>query len=185
MSDGPHKSLPMRRQWKNLAERAGNSLYTSDEVEEAFSLSLKGESREAPISEVRAILGYGTQRTLFDDDCSVQLDAVRQVCRGSALGDMLIDCAIEANANGLTGDEAVHQALRNALEARAWSGCRQIEEHQYRELPRDGAMVRDRLNQARNGFNFDALASELMSDPKSNQNLRLTKHTGIDEGPPL
>jgi hypothetical protein len=185
MSDGPHKSLPMQPHWKKLAERAANPSYTSYEVDEALLPPLMREFREAPLSEIRAILGGGNQMPLFNGNCAAQLDALRHACRGSPAGSMLIDCAIEANANGMAGDAALHYALRNALGARAWAGCRQIEEHQYRVEPRNGAKVRGCLNEARMRCPYDTLASELMFDPKSNKIPRILKRTGIDEGPPL
>jgi hypothetical protein len=185
MSDGPLKSLPMQRHWKKLAERAANPSYTCDEVDEGLLPPLMREFKEAPLSEIRAILGGGEQGTLFNESRAAQLDAARQACRGSAAGNTLIDCAIKANANGMTGDAALRHALRNALEDRARAGCHQIEEYQYREEPRNGAKVRDRLSEARMRCPYDRLASELMSNPKSNKSLRLRKRTGIDEGPPL
>jgi hypothetical protein len=49
MSDGPHRSLPMRRHWKDLAERAAKAAFSPDQVCEALPLALKCDILEAPI----------------------------------------------------------------------------------------------------------------------------------------
>ncbi len=184
MSDGPHRSLPMRRPWKLLAERAGTPAYACEEVSEAFSVALKSDFREAPLDKVRDILGGSVQSSLFSDDRAAQLEEARRFCRGSAAGNTLIDCAVEANASGLTGDTAFVAALTNALEACARAGCRQIEEHWQREEPRGTQHVRNRLREARNTCAFGVMAQEL-SAPGGGGVLRLPKHGGVDEGPPL
>ena len=185
MSDGPHKSLPMRRHWKDLAKRAANLAYSPDEVSEAILPPLMREFRAAPLSEIRVILGDGKQGSLFKEDRSARLEEARQLCRGSAAGNTLIDCAIEAVTNGLTGDIAFSEALENALEAHARGGCHQIEEHHYREEPHSTSNVRDRLCTARSLCSYAVLASALMSGKPADGNLRLPKHRGINEGPSL
>lgn len=187
MSDGPHRSLPMRRHWKDLAERAATSAFTLDQVAEAFPVALKNEFSEAPLAQIRHILGGSPQTSLFKEDRAVQLEAARRTCRGSAAGNTLIDCALEANANGLTGDSALRTSIENALDAHARAGCYQIEEHYRREEPQRTANVRDRLNAARSQCAHGEIASELMSDDgtAARRKVRLRKRTGIDEGPAL
>ncbi len=186
MSDGPHRSLPMRQHWKHVAERAATPAYGPEEIAEAFPIALKKDFREAPVSTIRDILGAGEQNPLFNDNRAKQLEAVRRVCRGSTAGNTLIDCAIEATENGLTGEAALRSALEGALDAHARSGCHQIEEHYRREEPRSTADVRDRLAAARNLCPRSELASELIAGKNDGgDGLRLEKRTGIDEGPSL
>jgi len=163
MSDGPHRSLPMRRQWRDLAERAATPAYTAEQVAEAFPVALKHDFREAPLLQIRDILGDSAQVPLFNEDLSPQLEAARRACRGSAAGNTLIDCAIEANAQGLTGEAAFRSALKNAMDAHARAGCQQIEEHWRRNEPKNTENIRERLREARSACAHDALASELMS----------------------
>lgn len=186
MSDGPHRSLPMRRQWRDLAERAATPAYSTAQVAEAFPVALKRDFREAPLSQVRDILGGSAQTSLFKEDRAARLETARQACRGSAAGNTLIDCAIEANAQGLTGDAAFRSALENAMDAHARAGCHQIEEHWRRKEPESTANVRERLREARAACAHDAIAAELMSgEPSKSGDLKLPKRTGVDEGPPL
>ena len=185
MSDGPHRSLPMRRHWKELAKRLENSSYTPEEIDEAWLSALKKDFREVPLSETRAILVGNGQGSLFKENRAAQIDSVRQSCRGSVVGDTLIDCVIETDANGLTGNSALHHALTNALEAHVRTHHRQIEEHYYRKSPAKYPQVRERLHEAYTRFSRDTFASELMSNPQSNSSHLLPKRAGIDEGPQL
>ena len=186
MSDGPHRSLPMRQHWKDLAKRAATPAFNSAEVGEAIPVALRREFAEAPLAKVREILGGAEQSFLFREDRAEQLEAARHGCRGSVPGNTLIDCAIEAIANGLTGDAAFKVALENALDAHARAGCHQIEEHWRREQPRNTGNVRARLEAARSECSYRALASKLISGQTGNQRgSRLSKRTGVDEGPPL
>ena len=184
MSDGPHRSLPMKRHWKKFAERLENSSYTPEEIDEAWLSALKKDFREPPLSEIRTILVGNGQRPLFKENLAAQLDSVRQSCRGSAVGNTLIDCAIAADANGMVGNSAFHHALTSTLEAHVRSHYRQIEEHYYRKSPVKCPPVRERLHEAYNRFSCASFASELMS-PQSSIGHQLPKRTGIDEGPQL
>jgi hypothetical protein len=177
----------MRRHWKHLAERAATPAFTAEQVAEAFPVALKNEFREAPLGQIRDILGGSAQSSLFKEDRAAQLEGARRACPGSAAGNTLIDCALEANANGLTGDAAMRTAVENALDSLARAGCRQIEEHYQREERQSTANVRDRLNAARSQCAHSEIASELMSDDGGGADLkaRLRKRTGLDEGPPL
>ncbi len=57
MSDGPHKSLPMRNGWRKLAERAANSNFAPTEISEATRscwqdnrhVSVEGKRRQCGI----------------------------------------------------------------------------------------------------------------------------------------
>lgn len=185
MSDGPHRSLPMRKHWKCLAERAGIPSFCPAEVQAALVVALRREFLEAPIQEVRAILNGAVQPTLWLDERVLNLEAARESCRGSAAGNMFIDCTIETVMSGMTGDTACQHALQNALGTHAQSCCRQIEEHHCRKEPRGGPRVRARLNDARIQFRGAELSTELMSSQSSKASAHLSKHSGIDEGPSL
>ena len=187
MSDGPHRSLPMRRHWKDVAERAAKAAFAPDQVCEALPYALKRDITGAPLDTVRDILTGAQQGSLFPEQRLEQLEAARQDCRGSAAGNALIDCAIEAVTSGLNGEQAFQSALKNALEDNARSALRGIEEHyQHKASDRSARYVRDRLAVARRQCDFSALATDLMSSGKPSRNaVQLPRHTGLDEGPRL
>lgn len=183
MSDGPHRSLPLRRHWKDFAERCAKAAYSAGEVREALPYALKREILEAPIKEVRSIFNNDT---LFPELRQESFDELRRACRGSAAATRLIDCAVEALSNGLTGDEATHSALKNAAEDTALACLRATEEHYQREAgPRSAGFVRTRLDDARRGLDCGAIASDLLSaaSPPARRTVTLPRHNGVDDGP--
>src|SRR5258708_5420659 len=97
MSDGPHRSLPMRRHWKALAERAAKAAYAPDDVCESLPYALKKEILEGPVRKIREIMSGDT---LFPSMRIEQFNALRQDYQ-SAASARLIDCAVEAAADGL------------------------------------------------------------------------------------
>lgn len=186
MSDGPHRSLPMRRHWKNLAERAAKAAYSADEVREALPVALQADMREAPLATIRNILS-GDQGSLFVNNEIELLEAVRQASPRSAACNVAIDCAIQAISEGLTGEAAYRAALENACEAQLRSQFRSVEEHYHREASAHTARyVRDRLDISRQHCDFKAIAADLMSGKHSPRRMSLLpRHTGIDQGPRL
>jgi hypothetical protein len=185
MSDGPHRSLPMRPHWRVLAQRAAQGAFAPEEVREALPYALKCDFLEVPIKAVREIMDGDT---LFPELRMEQLDRLRASCRGSAVANRVIDCALEALRNGLTGYGATHTALTNALEETAHSGCRGIEEHHQRKASSGGTgFVRARLDDARQPLDCGAIARELLvpETPPTRRSVSLPRRKGVDEGPPL
>lgn len=176
----------MRRHWKDLAERAAKAAYSANEVCEALPHALRRDLREAPLAAIRDILSGG-QGSLFVNDKIERLEAVRQKSTRSAASNLVIDCAIQSVADGLTGDSAYRAALDSACAERVRSGFRSVEEHYLREAgARSARFVRDRLDAARRQQDIAAVVTGVMSNGKPSRGAdRLPRHTGIDEGPSL
>lgn len=185
MSDGPHRSLPMRPHWQTVAQRAAQAAFSPDQVCEALPYALKRDILEAPIKDVRDIMSGGS---LFPKLRIEQLEGLRESCRGSAQGNVFLDCAVDAVRDGLTGDAGTETALRNALEDGTRCAVRSIEEHYEREASsRSAGFVRERLDAARQKLDCAAIARELLSleKPPAKRSVTLPRHTGVDEGPAL
>ena len=177
----------MRNHWKRLAERADKAAFSPAEVADALPVALMREFQEAPLAQLMKVLGVGEQQTLFSSHCPESLEQLRFACPGSAVGNALIDCALEAVANSLTGEKACLYAIENALDESTRSAFRGIEEHYYREVPDDRArFVRSRMDEARRQCDFGALANSLINESGNRTNdTRLSKQDGLDEGPEL
>lgn len=185
MSDGPHRSLPLRPHWRTLARRAAKAAYSPDEVAEALPFALKRDILQAPVKAIREIMGADT---LFPSIRIEQLDALRARHPGSAPANLTIDCAIAAVASGVTGEAGTHAAVSAALADTMHSALRSIEEHYQREAsPRSSSDVRQRLDAARQKVDCDDLARELLSGktPPKQRTVNLPTRSGVDEGPPL
>lgn len=187
MSDGPLKSMKMRRHWRPFAERVQNPSCPLDQVCEALNYGLEKDFAEAPVEQVKDILGGGRkQASLFPQERVSQLEKLRHERPGSAVAKALIDCAMEAVMDGLGGEAAVKEAVKNASESYTRDYFRGVEEHCQREGADSADLVRDRLQAARQACDYDALASDLTSGEKaSGKSSGIEKHSGIDEGPPL
>jgi hypothetical protein len=185
MSDGPHRSLPMRRHWRDAAERAAKRVHSEPEVCEAIVVGLKRDILGAPIESVREVLD-GRRPDLFQAHIVAQLEALRSSCRGSASANVLIDCAVEATQIGATGHAAVQFALKSALEENMQSAFRGMNEHYQREAkPKEAVSLRARLDVARQQIDCGLIAHEILSSqkPPPARSTQLQRHRGLDDGP--
>lgn len=190
MSDGPHRSLPMRRHWKVLAERAANVVFSPEQVCEALPFALKCEIGGAALKKVCEILvDSPRQRSLFDSaqtERLARLEGVRAAFRGSAATNVLVDSAVVAVRGGMSGEGACRSAVLGALDETTRSAMRSIEEHYQREATSERARyTRDRLDATRKQCDFDAVTRDLLAPDSSNRTPKLSQRSGIDEGPEL
>lgn len=183
MSDGPHRSLPLKKHWKKVAEWAAKPAYSLVEVAGAFSCALEADFDKGLLLKVQATFGRGY---LFPEDCDAELEALHREYRGAEAASVLIDCAKEANNSGLIGDAACKVAVENALGTYGRGVCRQIEEHYRRKTACGSVHIRDRLNAIRGHCSPGLLASELLAN-KTSRNIGywVPKRAGIDQGPSL
>ncbi|MBJ6126887.1 hypothetical protein [Microvirga splendida] len=185
MSDGPHKSLPLRPHWRTYAQRAAIAAYAADDVREALTFALKRDILQAPLRTIRDIMGSDT---LFPSIRIEKLEALRSRHPGSAPAQLAIDCAVAAAGRGLSGDAGTYVAVSMALEDTGRSAMRSIEEHYQREAhPRSSRYVRERQQAARQQFDCGALAREILSSdrPPQRRSVNLPVRKDVDDGPPL
>jgi len=184
MSDGPHRSLPMRSGWKRVAERGDKRAFAADEISRAIVPALEQDCRtEMQLGFIdRVYKAFRDHETsLFKDGISQQLDGLRDMA-GSGIGRMVLDHAILVAERGGTGKRGMEDALRNALTDRAAKGARQVEEHYCRESSSPRAQkVRERIEEGIRGADIGGLARQIMEadSPSPRQPLR---QEGLDDG---
>jgi hypothetical protein len=136
MSDGPHRSLSMRRRWKKAAEHADRPASTADEVAASVRHALTDDWQldVAPglLKSVCNVLDE-QQSSLFSDQTLADLESLRRTAAGCELAQAFIDCVVHEVLRGGKGLAAADAAAENAL--RMWVGrCgRSVEEHYLRE----------------------------------------------------
>ena len=189
MSDGPYKTLPMRAKWKALAKRAYIQTFTDVQASQMIGPALGSDWRNevsAPfVSALQQTLIGGDQGTLFYDHVISDVEAFRARCV-SPMEASLVDCALDALAEGARGHEAVELAVEGALESRLLSGARQVEEHLLRDASRGrSAGVRARLEAAVRIAPLRAIAREILSGQRGPVTRAPSRHFGLDEGVPL
>src|SRR6266850_1284782 len=102
MSDGPHRSLPMRPAWRRVAERGDKRAFTLEEISQALAPSL------------------------FRDDVATRMEALRPQA-GAGIGRAVLDNVGLLSAADADGFAVVQEALKAALIDRANRGARQVE----------------------------------------------------------
>jgi hypothetical protein len=186
MSDGPHRSLPMSRGWRKVAEYAGNETFASNDVRDALETAIEQDWRKnisaGLIGSMQDVVGGAT---LFSEDSIQAIEDLRQSIAGCTMGHVLLDHMVYAVSDGQSGDTALQEAVTRT--ATDWSArcARQVEEHYLRKSSTENATnVRSRIEEAVQKAPFTALASRLLN-AESGPAPRLVKHDGLDDGVPL
>ena len=186
MSDGPHRSLKMRRSWKRLAERAEKSSFESEEVRQELPAALEQdwheEVPETLCRQVSTILS-DSQISLFEDLKIKQLVALRGEIGGYELANVFLDFIIQTVCNERVSDKVLIEAAYNTLNDRAMRSIRQVEEHYHRKSPRTHSVdLRKRMENAVMQTDITAIARHLVGIERNKQKPKSIKRTGLDDG---
>lgn len=185
MSDGPHRSLPMRPRWKRVAECADNRAFEPEEIRNAMIPALEQDCRRDMSPEFLSGLCRvcrNREGSLFKDEANRALEALRGVA-GPGIGRVVLDHAIRIAASGSTEIDIPVKATTHALKDRAARGARQVEEHYCRESTRPHASrVRERIEQAISRTDMDGLARQIMNREPGRSARPPSKRQGLDDG---
>ena len=184
MSDGPYRTLQMRRGWKRLVKRSYREASSDDEILEALPPALRDDCREElPRDLLRAVdnaLSPQKQGHLFDDDVANALGRLQNLAAGYPLAKSLLDCAIDTVEQNPGADTKLVDVLAQALEDRALRGARQAEEHCKREgSPTSAAKMRVRLDKAISNVSFPKMAAAILGNEGEPAR---TRREGLDDG---
>lgn len=186
MSDGPHKSLPMRKGWKKFAERADNANFEPEQVADTAIPALEGDWREdvAPsINALRKIVGDIRQLSLLSNSNKEAIEALKQNNPGNSLLCAVVDGVIRAVASGQTDEEALLSGAIAALIDRGARAIRQVEEHYLRKAGANRAYdMRTRMEDGISRAPVEALGRRLLGLDPSISPLKPQKLKGLDDG---
>lgn len=189
MSDGPHRSLPMRKGWKAVAERADKSAYEPKEICEALAPALAEdwqiEVPSALIEAARKLFPNETQGTLLPPTIE-EIEGLRPMVAGAALGELFLSHLAMAADEGMTGQQALQSSAEAALGERALQGARQIEEHYDRDSGvLRASKVRGRTEEGIASADLGGLAERLLQGGPRRELRQIPKHSDIDDGVPM
>jgi hypothetical protein len=189
MSDGPHRSLPMRNGWRKLAERAWNTNFEPTEISEAIPVAIKddwnAEGCDQTVRELRTILEDDRQGSLFGQEREDRIDALKDVSAGGfPLRRMLIESITQAAEDGQDVATAVQTGVEHALAERIVRGALQVEEHYLRSGDEAARTIRGRIGQGVANVSLKSLTEQLMN-PGSSSLPPPSKRDGLDDGPAL
>ena len=188
MTDGPHRSLPLRKHWKDFAKRIDIEAYSLEENCQYLRAAVKKDFSEPVLTAVRNLLDERKRGPLPVVDPVKQIEATSKDCRGSAADNILIRCVTYELSKGRTGEEAFKNAFKNASEEVARANFRSIQEHYCREETNIKRLnsFRKRLGETIRKTDFNSIGSEVIEKRESRKTIqKLSKRTGVDEGPEL
>jgi len=186
MSDGPHRTLNMRKAWKVLAERADGAYSHADVVAcvaPAVSSDWNNEVTPAYLNEIGQFLGCGQQSHLFEKD-PTEIDRLRQ----KASSPMEAVVAEYAKDTALRGDDALHDVVNKAMRECAVRRTLQAQEHYLRKTSylRAAHMkgrMQDAVVTASTGI-FSAMAQSVVTGARVSVRPP-AKREGLDDGPAM
>lgn len=186
MSDGPHKSLPMRGAWRKLAQRASNPAFETAEIAEAIPGALredwKAEACGELVRELGEVLVDNRQGSLFGSSAAEKLDALKKISgSGFPLRRLLLECVTQEVEKGVLDSTAISNGVERTLGDRLARRTLQVEEHFRRSTDEGATLVRQNIQQAAQMTSFGALAKELLKVAPGG-NAASSKKDGLDDG---
>ena len=186
MSDGPWKSLRLRRHWKQFAKRLENGAFSPEEVTEALDAALLVEARELPLKAIMRILVPNGQGTLFAPDLAKAIEALRQERPGSNTAQVFLTYLSQKDASASSGRDMVESAVADTLHECLHDNSRSTKEHYLRKTRFPWGRVSGRFTEACRAVDVRGLASRIVDDSGSPAPARSpVKRDGLDEGPKL
>lgn len=184
MSDGPHRSLPMRQGWKRVAERADNVNFEAEDVTKRIIPALEQDCTAEMTSEFVDDISRICRQlegSLFRADLTAEVQALRPKA-GCGIGQVFLD-NLERLSNRDTANAAILvDAMKAALDSKGAACARSVEEHYYRKSTEPRARnVRARLEQAVGDAPTHDLARRILKLDEGRAE-RPTLKRGLDEG---
>jgi hypothetical protein len=188
MSDGPHRSLRMRKPWKELAKRGDQAVYDSSEVITAATAALASDFKcEVSWHLIRALksvfLGFNNSLRMVDAAID-QLKIAKAKSDNSVFASNAIAWSMQLIRENKFGLDAFYEAIGLAAKQRGFAGVRSVEEHYLRESNSKRAdRVGQRLTSAICSISDGKLGIAL-AGPQQDA-VDVGKKAGIDDGVPL
>ena len=183
MSDGPHRSLPLRPWWRRLAERADKCAFSADEVAEALVPALEAECRkELAPTFLQALQSALAEPGLFGPAQAPQL-ANLDGHTSAGLARRVLDNIAVLSPVDAADFNCLQRALENAIRGEAQRYFRQIEEHYRRNASaRRAQRERDRMNEALGRADIRAVARRMLQSPSATRVTPMSVKSGLDDG---
>lgn len=185
MSDGPHRSLRMKRGWRRVAERTDNDAFGIDEISNAVFSALEHDCRDEMsrefIDHIRRIIEE-QEMLLIKDDAKERIETLGAEA-GYGIGQKLIENLVRITSDREPDLHHLIHAMTAALADRAVKCSRQVEEHYLRRSTATRANnVRARVEQGIARADLDILARNVLNIKSSGPGRPSLKRDGLDDG---
>lgn len=193
MSDGPYKSLPMRKAWRDVAERAHKDAFSLEERADGMCVALHDDRKrdvgDAVLKAIANVVVETEQGNLFADQTGAELEAIRNSQRSTGFLDSIIEHIQVAMHQGLTGEPALIEGLNRAGIDQARANIRAVEEHYHRDTPtakgaEKATNVRANLDATLQTDRVRAFGAEVIQLMRGESvSTKLEKDSDLDAGP--
>ncbi|MEM9704437.1 MAG: hypothetical protein AAF850_00015 [Pseudomonadota bacterium] len=193
MSDGPYKSLKMRKAWRDVAERAHKDAFSLEERADGMCVALhddfKRDVGKSALNAIANVLIETEQGNLFADQAGAELEAIRNSQRSTGFFDSIIEHIQVATHQGFTGEPALIEGLNRAGIDQARGNIRAVEEHYHRDTPNaegaeKAASVRANLDATLQTDRVRAFGAEVIQLMRGESvSTKLEKDSDLDAGP--
>ncbi len=186
MSDGPHRSLKLRKPWKELAKRADKDTYDASQIAEAtkhaVASDFKMEVSWLLMEALKAVFTGCDNSLEIREIALTQLEDAKAFAAASVFGTNLVEWSIALIHEGKFGIEAFHEAVGLAAKDRCHANIRSIEEHYLRDSnERRAEHVSKRLQNAISTLSTTQLGLDLLG-PEPVRIAPPRKMEGLDDG---
>lgn len=190
MSDGPHKSLPLRPKYKRVAERAYKHAFSIAEICEVAESALFGDANIELRGIVRQLIDIVSGSDLFSRDPAQiqrQLKELRVDPAVHPLAASATECTEMAIRQGLDGFAALEDGVSTALSERFNANGRTTEEHYLVERGNGASrFIRERMWNVSTAMeesgSFVRIARSLLGDRSVSVTRIPAARGGLDDG---
>ena len=193
MSDGPYRSLPMRKGWRDVSECAHKDVYTAEERADrmcaALHLDFQRDVGRDFLNSVGNILINQAQQNLLASQATFELEAIRERYNSTGLRDAVVEHIQVALHQGHVAEAALAEGVDRAMLDHAHSCIRSVEEHYIRDALNKNERqktisVRDNLHQTLTSQRVQGFGGEIVDLIQGKAVVVKTqKAVGLDVGP--
>ncbi len=192
MSDGPHRSLPLRHGYQRVAAWAYKPAFSVNQIGEAAESALLRDVAIEVSPTIKSLLAIVDGQDLLSLASSMndQLDRLRVDPAVDTLAANAVEGAQMALREGYGGLVALEKGLASALAERLAAAGRAMEEH-YLVKAGPGAcqQMRRRMNETithmTNSGTFDRMTKSILGDRSVSVARTPTVYDGVDQGVPF
>lgn len=185
MSDGPHRSLGLRRPWRKLAKLCDNAAYAPAEVTHAATAALVSDFNEVSAALLKALKSVFAceGNSLGSPEIAMhQLNLARALAAGSVFGQYAIKSSQMLVSEGKLEPESFFIAIGVAAKMRGQANMRAFQEH-YLEKTNEfrAKKVVSRFQGAIDSLSDLSIGSVLV-EARASKFRPMSRSSGLDEG---
>lgn len=190
MTDGPYRSLPLKKPWRDAAEALTLDAYSTAEalerLEYAVGRTFRDDGCDALVDDLkRAFLGDERGLPLFPETPNQLVERLAREHPFSDLNSRLIRNAASALEDGEAGASGLKNVIaRSAREAIETAFADMTEHYQSQATSLERSRLKSGIERARNRVGYQDISDRILRGNPATSS-PAPKHGGLDDGVPL